>query len=193
MSSEEFVDFFYDEHFKLNTYLDSDWIRLHEFGGIFATKRKFIDCISPRFAPVVLIRLAHWYFVKGHFRLAKFISLLNFIIFGLEVPARLHIGFGLVIPHTHGTIIGAGYVGNNVTIYQQVTLGAKLADFGYEFNLRPKIADNVIITAGAKILGPVTLGEGCVIGANAVVIRDVPPNTLAVGIPAQIKRKNIHD
>lgn len=172
--------------FQLRSFLDADWHRLHEFGGQIAPKRRFSSNFSPRFAPIMLIRLAHWCFIKGFRRIAKLISLCNYVIFGLEVPARLNIGPGLVIPHTIGTIIGAGYVGKNATIYQQVTLGAKLVDFAYDPLLRPHIGNNVTITAGAKVLGSVHLGDGCTVGANAVVIFDIPPNALAVGVPAQI-------
>jgi serine O-acetyltransferase len=178
-----------DTNFRLRACLDADWQRLHEFGGVAAPSRRFVDNFSSRFAPVMLIRLAHWLFTKGLKRSAKVASLLNFVLFGLEVPARLRIGTGLVIPHTNGTIIGAGYIGKNVTIFQQVTLGAKLADFGYDFALRPYVGDNVTITAGAKVLGSVRLGNGCIIGANAVVLTDVPNDALAVGIPARVNRK----
>jgi serine O-acetyltransferase len=173
--------------FRLRECLDADWKRLHQFGGVEGRARRFVDNFSPRFAPITLIRLAHWLYQKRFRRLAKLVSLINFIVFGLEVPARLPIGMGLVIPHTNGTIIGAGYVGKNVTIFQQVTLGAKLADFGYDFALRPHVGDSVTITAGAKVLGPVRLGDGCTIGANAVVISDIPSGSLAVGIPATVK------
>ncbi|HEY8509889.1 MAG TPA: hypothetical protein VIL32_16110, partial [Steroidobacteraceae bacterium] len=82
--------------------------------------------------------------------------------------------------------IGAGYIGRNVTIYQQVTLGAKLADFEYDVGQRPHVCDGVVITAGAKVLGGVRLGERAIIGANAVVLSDVPADCVAVGVPARI-------
>jgi serine O-acetyltransferase len=173
--------------FVLSKILDEDWNRLHEFGGIFAPKRRFRDNFSSRFAPVMLIRLAHFFYNKRLRNTAKAISLVNCIVFGLEVPARLKIGPGLVIPHTNGTIIGAGYIGSNVTIFQQVTIGARLADFEYDIAQRPHIDDDVTITAGAKILGPIKLGVGCTIGANAVVLTDVPEGALAAGVPAKIK------
>jgi serine O-acetyltransferase len=175
------------EPFRLRACLDADWLRFLQFGGIEPQARRFRDNFSPRFAPVMLIRVAHRLYVGGFRRSAKLTALVNFIIFGLEVPARLAIGQGLVIPHTHGTIIGAGYVGRNVTIFQQVTLGAKLADFGYNYALRPHVCSGVTITAGAKIIGPVRLGEGCTIGANAVVLSDIPDGALAVGVPARFK------
>lgn len=171
---------------RLSEQLDADWQRLLEFGATPSRPRRWIDGFSPRFACVVLIRIAHALHAAGWGRLAKATSLVNFVVFGIEVPPRLAMGPGLVIAHSQGTIIGAGYVGSNVTIYQQVTLGAKLADYGFDPAQRPRVEDGVILTAGAKVVGPVTLGEGCVIGANAVVLADVPSGALAVGVPARI-------
>lgn len=172
---------------RLREYLDADWRRLHDFAGQASPLRRFSSNFTPRFAPVFLVRVAGRLYEKGHSRSAKLISLLNFLIFGLEVPARLKIGPGLVIPHTFGTIIGAREIGSNVTIYQQVTLGAKVADFAYVPEQRPLVKDGALITAGAKIIGPVIIGENAVIGANAVVLDDVPDNHIAVGIPALAK------
>lgn len=169
---------------RLREYLDADWRRLHEFAGQEPPPRRFASNFSPRFAPVFLVRVAGRLFAKGHFRTAKLASLVNFLLFGLEVPAKLKIGPGLVIPHTFGTIIGAREIGANVTIYQQVTLGAKVADFDYVPERRPLVEDGALITAGAKIIGPVVIGRGAVIGANAVVLQDVPPHHMAIGVPA---------
>jgi serine O-acetyltransferase len=171
---------------RLRALLDEDWRRFLEFSGQGARPRRWRDGFSPRFASVALIRHAQRLHARGFCRLAKLISLANFIIFGIEVPPRLTIGPGLVIPHPHGTIIGAGHIGRDVTIYQQVTLGAKLADFNFDLAKRPYICDRVVITAGAKILGPVRIGEGAIVGANAVVLIDIPPMSVAVGVPARI-------
>ena len=170
----------------LKSLLDADWRRLQEFSGLAPQPRCFSNSFSPRFASVVLLRIAQRLHARGWRRCAKFYGMINFILFGIEVPAALDIGPGLVIPHTQGTIIGAGFVGANVTIYAQVVLGAKLADFDFNPALRPHVEDGVIITAGAKILGPVRLGANSLIGANAVVLRDVPPGRVAVGVPARL-------
>lgn len=175
---------------RLPDLLDSDWRRLLEFSCEPHRPRRWKHCFSPRFASVVLIRVAQRLEARKWSRLAKFPSLLNFVIFGIEVPPRLAIGPGLVIPHTQGTILGAGYIGSNVTIYQQVTLGAKLADFSFDPALRPHLCDGVVITAGAKVLGHVRLGERAIIGANAVVLSDVPPDSIAVGVPARIVHRD---
>lgn len=94
-----------------------------------------------------------------------------------------------MLPHTVGTILGAGRIGRNATIYHQVTLGAKIADFNYDPAERPQIGDDVLLTTGAKIIGPVRIGNGAVIGANAVVLRDVPEGALAIGVPATIRER----
>lgn len=169
--------------------IDADWRQLCIFSGTPPTHRPRTSFLHPRFAPVYIVRLAQRCHNKGWSRLAKLFSLVNVLLFTLEVPSRLEIGLGLVIPHPFGSILGAGRIGTNVTIYQQVTLGATLADFGFDTKSRPTVEDNVIITAGAKILGSVRLGHGSIIGANAVVITDVPPNSIAVGVPAVIKSK----
>lgn len=166
--------------------LDSDWKRLQEVAGGGFRKRRMRDAFSPRFAHIVLIRHAHAFYGRGMIGFARLLSLLNFLLFGMEVPAKLSIGPGLIIPHTQGVILGAASIGANVTIYQQVTLGAKMADWGYDLDTRPVVEDGVTITAGAKVLGAVTLGRNCIVGANAVVLNDVMPDCVVGGIPARV-------
>lgn len=170
----------------LKTYLDADWSRLCILSGAPNSRRSWVSNFGPRFAPVVLIRCAHILYTKGYHGFSKVFSLINFIIFNLEVPARLLIGPGLVIPHPQGTVLGAAVIGSNATIFHQVTLGGKSVDFSYSNLRRPVVGDNVTISVGAKVLGPICLGDGCLVGANAVVICDVPSMSLAVGVPAKI-------
>jgi serine O-acetyltransferase len=169
---------------KLKEYLDSDWARLCLLLEKPGKHRRFVSHFGPRFAPVTLLRCAQAAHFRGFHRLAKIFSLINFILFNLEVPARLPIGPGIVIPHPQGIVLGACSIGSNATIFHQVTLGGRVADFVYDPNKRPRVGDNVTISVGAKILGSIELGDGCVIGANAVVLSDVPPRSLAVGVPA---------
>ena len=171
---------------RLNELLDADWRRLQVVSRATERPRRWRDSFGPRFAHVVLIRMAYRLHARGWPRLAKLPSLVNFCVFGIEVPPPLEIGPGLVIPHTNGTVLGAARIGSNVTVFHQVTLGAKLADFGFDLALRPQIGDEVIIAAGAKVLGPVRIGNGAVIGANAVVVDDVPAGATAVGVPARL-------
>ena len=170
----------------LRELLDADWARLQQLAGSARLKRPWSSCASPRFAPVWLLRVAQALHGAGWLRLAKLFSLFNVLLFSLEVPPRLPIGPGLVIAHPYGTVLGAARIGANVTLFQQVTLGAAEADFAYDLATRPVVCDNVTITAGAKVLGAVTLGEGAVVGANAVVLADVPAGHLAVGVPARM-------
>lgn len=181
---------------RLSKFLDSDWVRLNSLAGFPPGKRNFLHSFSPRFAPVVLIRTAQCLHRAGWHRLAKIPALLNFVLFGIEVPPRIPIGPGLVLMHTQGTVLGAASIGENVTIYHQVTIGAVEMDFAYTPILRPVVGDDVVIGVGAKVLGALTLGDGCVIGANAVVVKDVPTRHVAMGIPAKnnpSKGAHLHD
>lgn len=105
---------------------------------------------------------------------------------GCYLSHLAQVGSNLKFPHATGIVIGEGVkIGSNVTIYQQVTIGAQRLGEAKK-GLYPEIGDNVTIFAGAKIVGPIKLGSNCIIGANAVVTRDVPENKTAVGIPARI-------
>ncbi|MBU3563627.1 serine acetyltransferase [Polynucleobacter sp. Tro8-14-1] len=141
---------------------------------------------SPRFMPVFMCRLAHLFYIYHLGLLAKIISLINFFFFGIEIAVRCPIGPGLFFPHTQGTVIGAWEIGSNATIYQGVTLGAKELDFSYNESSRPSIGDGVTIGSGAKIMGNITVSNNARIGANAVVLIDIPSNALAAGVPAQV-------
>lgn len=106
--------------------------------------------------------------------------------FGCYISSDAIIPLSVEFRHPNGIVIGKGAeVGENVVIYQQVTLGgARLGDWqDLKF---PKIGDNTTIFAGAKILGDVTIGKNCIIGANAVVNRSIPDNSIAVGVPAKV-------
>jgi serine O-acetyltransferase len=171
--------------------LDADWSRLQAMKGGAPQPLRFTSLFSPRFFSVVLVRTAYVLDRRGWRVAAKIFSLINFVLNGIEVPASLPIGPGLILPHSQGTIIGAGYIGCNVTIYQQVTLGAKFSDFDFDRQTRPHVEDGVVITAGAKIIGPCRIGRYALIGANAVVTSDIPADCIAVGIPARpIKRRS---
>lgn len=130
-------------------------------------------------------RISYWCGIHRLGVIAKIFSTLNTIFFGIEIAIRCKIGGGLYLPHTQGIVIGASSVGENVTIFQGVTLGAKNLDFSYDESLRPRIGNNVIIGAGAKILGGIVVGGNSVIGANAVVLHNIPDHTVAFGVPAK--------
>lgn len=146
----------------------------------------FMTCFSPRMAPVALLRASEFFQAHNLSLGAKFFSILNVLVFGIEVSPKVQIGGGLFLPHTVGTVIGASRIGNNCTIMQGVTLGTREPDMGFDASLRPVIGDEVLICSGAKVIGGITVGNHAKIGANAVVLEDVPAHALAVGVPARI-------
>lgn len=140
---------------------------------------------SPRFMPVVLYRLAYWC-GKHHLRPAgKLFSLITFVTFGLEIGLDCEIGPGLFFPHTSGTVIGAHRIGARAVIYHNVTVGAKTPDLSYDPELRPTVGNDCFLGSGSKILGGITLGDGVVVAANAVVVKSVPANSSVGGVPAK--------
>lgn len=150
--------------------------------------RFWIRAVHPRFIPVLLIRFSHYFYEYRLLRPLSFIfSLVNVVLFGIEVTPRCKIGPGLLIPHTSGTVIGASEIGSNVTIYQGVTLGATYADLGFVSCSRPILEDDVVIGAGAKVLGYIRIGRNTVVAANSLVTESLPDNAFARGVPAIVK------
>lgn len=148
--------------------------------------RLWLGMLSPRFMPVLLYRLAYASQAAHLGLLARMISLLNFMIFGLEIATICRIGPGLFLPHTQGTVIGAASIGANAIIYQGVTLGARDLDFSYDIAHRPTLGDDVMVGAGGKVLGGVRVGHRVRVAANAVLLTDAPDNSIAAGVPARI-------
>ena len=176
--------------FSLLSYLKADLLRanclLNGDGFSQSRLRLFFDFFSIRFLPVFLYRVSYFFYRLNIKPISMLFSALNFVLFGIEISNRCHIGKGLFLPHTHGTVIGAFFIGENVTIFQGVTIGAGKLDFEYKEQNRPKIYDGVTIGAGAKVLGGIIVGSDARIGANAVVVKDIPPSSLAVGVPARV-------
>lgn len=144
--------------------------------------------LHPRFIPVLVIRLAQLCHSVMVLRPIAFaLTWANVFVFGIEVTPRCRIGGGLFLPHTSGTVIGAASIGTNVTIFQGVTLGAKYADMSYSQSARPILEDNVVIGAGAKVLGGINIGLGARVAANSLVLESVPAGATAIGVPAMIK------
>lgn len=148
--------------------------------------RLCLGMLSPRFAPVLLCRLAYACQRRRLSPVAKFFSLLNFMFFGIEIAVACKIGPGLFFPHTQGTVIGAYRIGSNAIIYQGVTVGARDLDFTYDEEHRPVLGDGVMLGAGAKVLGGIHLGDGVTVAANAVLLMSVPDHAVVGGIPAKI-------
>ena len=154
------------------------------------TLQLVVRCLNPRLMPNVLLRAAEFFHAHHLGVFAKICAALNMIFFGIEVSPLVEIGGGLSLPHTVGTVIGAASIGKNCTILQGVTLGSSEPDMGYTKSLRPVVGNDVYIGAGAKIVGAVVVSDYAKIGANAVVLCDVPEYGVAVGVPAKIKLRS---
>ncbi|WP_418791398.1 serine O-acetyltransferase [Phosphitispora sp. TUW77] len=129
-------------------------------------------------------RLAHYLYKKGLILLPRIISQFSRFVTGIEIHPGACIGEGLFIDHGIGVVIGeTAEVGNNVTIYQGVTLGGTGKEKGKR---HPTVGNNAVISAGAKVLGNIKIGDNTRIGAGSVVLADVPPNTTVVGIPGKV-------
>jgi len=129
-------------------------------------------------------RVANWLWERGHRFAGRAVSQASRKLTGIEIHPGARIGPGLFIDHGMGVVIGeTSVVGEDVTIYHGVTLGGTTFEKGKR---HPTIGDRVTIGAGAKVLGSLEVGEGSRIGANAVVVRSVPPNSVVVGVPGQI-------
>lgn len=146
--------------------------------------------LYPSFRVMLSYRRAHKLYLKGHYFWARFISQRAARKTGIEIHPGATIGKGFFIDHGSGVIIGeTAIVGDNVTLYQGVTLGGTGKETGKR---HPTIKDNVMISAGAKIIGSFTVGENSKIGAGSVVLKEVPPNCTVVGVPGHIvKQDNI--
>lgn len=132
-------------------------------------------------------RIAHWLWMRNLKFLARWLSQLGRGLTGIEIHPGATIGPGFFIDHGMGVVIGeTAEIGADVTIYHGVTLGGVSLEKGKR---HPTIGDRVVIGAGAKVLGNITIGSDSRIGANAVVVKSVPPNSVVVGVPGQIVRR----
>nr|WP_330384753.1 serine O-acetyltransferase EpsC [Bariatricus massiliensis] len=142
--------------------------------------------LYPSFKVILHYRLAHKLFLKKHYFLARWISQRAVRKTGIEIHPGAQIGKGLFIDHGSGVIIGeTAILGDNVTLYQGVTLGGTGKEQGKR---HPTLEDNVMVSAGAKVLGSFTVGRNSKIGAGSVVIEEVPPNCTVVGVPGRVVR-----
>jgi serine O-acetyltransferase len=140
----------------------------------------------PGFHAVVLHRLAHRLYLRRVPVLPRLVSHCTRFITGIEIHPGAQLGHRLTIDHGMGIVIGeTAEVGDDVLLYQGVTLGNARFQRGKR---HPTVGNNVVIGAGAKVLGPITVGDGARVAAGAVVVNDVPPNTTAAGVPAKAIR-----
>lgn len=129
-------------------------------------------------------RVAHRLWQDGHLLAARVVSAVLRAWTSVDIHPAAIVGPGLFIDHALGVVIGeTAEIGADVTIYQGVTLGGTALEAGKR---HPTVEERVTIGAGAKVLGPITIGRGSRIGANAVVVRDVPPDSVVVGVPGQV-------
>ena len=146
--------------------------------------------LYPSFRVMLSYRKAHRQYLKGHYFRARRISQKAARKTGIEIHPGASIGKSFFIDHGSGVIIGeTTIIGDNVTLYQGVTLGGTGKETGKR---HPTLCDNVMVSAGAKVIGSFTVGENSKIGAGSVVLEEVPPNCTVVGVPGRIvKRGNI--
>ncbi|MBF0453582.1 MAG: serine O-acetyltransferase [Magnetococcales bacterium] len=136
-------------------------------------------------------RLSHWLWNHNFRFIARVNSHLSRFLTGIEIHPGARIGHGFFIDHGMGVVIGeTTEIGNNVTLYHGVTLGGTTWNKGKR---HPTLGDNVVIGAGAKVLGPIKLGTNVRIGSNAVVVADAPDNSTVVGIPGRVVYGNSKD
>lgn len=133
-------------------------------------------------------RIAHWFFKKRFFTIARILSQISRFLTGIEIHPGAVIGKRLFIDHGMGVVIGETCViGDDVVLYQGVTLGGTGKEKGKR---HPTIGNKVVISSGAKVLGSFKVGDNSNIGANAVVLREVPPNSTVVGIPGKVVKRD---
>lgn len=132
-------------------------------------------------------RMAHWFWVHKLFWLGRLLSHIGRMVSGIEIHPGAKIGPGFFIDHGMGVVIGeTAEIGSNATLYHGVTLGGTSWNKGKR---HPTLEDDVVIGAGAKVLGPITIGARTRVGANAVVVKDVPPDSVVVGIPGRVTHR----
>lgn len=155
-----------------------------------AVNSKLEILMYPSFKAVVIYRLSHKLYLKGHYIFARWLCEKAKKKTGIEIHPGATIGKGLFIDHGSGVVIGeTAVIGDNCTMFHGATLGGTGKEKGKR---HPTIGSNVFIGSGAKILGNITLGDNVKVGANAVVLKSVENNCTVVGIPATIVKKVIN-
>jgi len=177
MESDSMFRFFIEEGKNI---LEKDPAAKNLFEAIFC---------YPSLKSIFYYKIANKLYRKNRFILSRIVSQHARRVTGIEIHPGARIGKNLFIDHGMGVVIGeTAEIGDNVLMYHGVTLGGIGGEKGSKRH--PTIEDDVIIGAGAKILGPITIGKGAKIGANSVVLENIPPYCTAVGAPAKVVRKN---
>lgn len=172
------------ETFFRDLYYDAKNIKLKDPA---ATNVISVILLYPGFHAILNHRIAHFFYKKHLFFIARLLSQISRFLTGIEIHPGATIGKRLFMDHGMGIVIGeTAIIGDNCTIYHGVTLGGT----GKERKKRhPTLKNNVVVGCGSKILGNITLGNNVKVGANAVVLKDVPDNKVVVGVPAKIVEK----
>lgn len=153
-----------------------------------AIKKNIEALLYPSFWAIYHYRRAHKLYLKGKIFRARRISQRTARKTGIEIHPAARIGKGLFIDHGHGVVIGeTTIIGDNVTLYQGVTLGGTGKEKGKR---HPTLQDNVMVGAGAKVLGSFTIGENSKIASGSVVLQEVPPNSTVVGVPGIVVKQD---
>jgi serine O-acetyltransferase len=173
---------------KLNEYLLAEVIKKKDRLYLLKLLKIFFWGSADK-RSVLLFRVGQTLYKRRNHKLARLFFMKLEKNYSIFINPKATIGIGLKLPHPTGIVIGAGAtLGENVIIFQQVTIGGgRIGDA--QVNNYPDIGNNCVLFAGAKLLGNIKIGNYCKIGANAVVIKDVPDNSVAVGIPARIINK----
>lgn len=144
--------------------------------------------LYPSFHAIIRYRIAHWFYKRKRYFIARWISQRAVRKTGIEIHPGATIGKGLFIDHGQGVVIGETCeIGDNVTLYQGVTLGGTGKETGKR---HPTIGNDVMISAGAKVIGSFKVGDDSKIGAGSVVLSEVPPNSTVVGIPGRVVKRD---
>ena len=163
-------------------------LRAYQARDPAARSRVEIFLLYPGVHAILYHRLAHWLYRRSLLFLARLVSQWSRFWTGIEIHPGAQIGKGFFIDHGNGVIIGeTTIIGDNVTLYQGVTLGGTGKEHGKR---HPTIGNNVMISAGAKVLGSFTIGDNSKIGAGSVVLSEVPPGSTVVGVPGRVVKRN---
>ena len=171
---------------------------------MFAQMKKDIDAIMlrdpaaktrleaalcyPGLHAIWLHRIAHHFYLKGWVVIPRLLNTFSRFLTGIDIPPGAKLGPGLFIDHGMGLVIGeTAELGSNVTLYQGVTLGGTGKEKGKR---HPTIGNNVVVSSGAKVLGSFKVGDNSKIGSGSVVLKEVPPNSVVVGVPGRVVTRN---
>lgn len=157
-------------------------------GQPFSQRRVFWESLifKAGFQAVLLYRVSHWLFQQGWIYPAWFLSRLSVAITGAEIEFNAEIGPGMFVSHPVGIVVGRGTViGSEVTLFQGVTFGVK-SWHPNDIRKFPRVGNKCYLFAGAAVLGGVTIGDNCIVGAHAVLTEDLPDGAMALGVPARI-------